>query len=166
MTDAAWFLLAWRKLGFHERILNKKLSRFLMLDTNTLGDPALKPWCGDFVETCIALALPEEPLPENPYGAQNWKTFGTSIRDSGHRLGAVMVFWRGSPTSWNGHVGFYNGEDDEHFSVLGGNQGNRVSVMRMKKERLLDIRWPATFPYAGADTRPEIGGGEVSTNEE
>ena len=34
-SEAAWFTLAWRKLGQHEAIHNQKLSRFLKFDGNT-----------------------------------------------------------------------------------------------------------------------------------
>ena len=41
------------------------------------------PWCGDFVETCIRAALPDEPLPGalgiNPYWARNWLLFGQEL---------------------------------------------------------------------------------------
>ena len=35
---------------------------WLKRDGRSLGDPAKNPWCGDFVETCIRMALPDEPL--------------------------------------------------------------------------------------------------------
>lgn len=164
-SEAAWFSMAWRKLGQHEAIHNQKLSRFLRFDGNTLGDPSQQPWCGDFVETCLAIALPDETMSISPYAAQSWTRFGIDITETGPRLGAVMVFWRGSPSSWKGHVGFYNGETDDSYSILGGNQSNRVSITRIKKERLLSIRWPESFPYAGAAPRTVVTSGEISTNE-
>lgn len=105
------------------------------------------PWCGLFVAHCIASQLPDEPLPGNPLGARNWLTFG---RDVDPRQGAVLVFWRGSKRGWKGHVGFYHGEDDAAFHVLGGNQSDSVSIARIAKGRLLGARWPATAPVAGA----------------
>ena len=55
-----------------------------------------------------------------------------------------MIFWRGSPTDWTGHVGFYWAEDDEAYHILGGNQSNAVTITRMSKERFLKARWPST----------------------
>ena len=164
-SEASWYTLAWRKLGQHEAIHNSKLSRFLRFDGNTLGDPSRQPWCGDFVETCIAITLPDETLPSTPYAAQSWAAFGDDITEQGPRLGAVLVFWRGSPTSWKGHVGFYNGETENTYSVLGGNQSNRVSITEISKDRLLSIRWPATFPYEGPAPRTVVTRGEVSPDE-
>jgi hypothetical protein len=42
-----------------------------------------------------------------------------------------------------GHVGFYVGEDSTSYHVLGGNQGDKVSVVRILKKRLVQARRPA-----------------------
>jgi uncharacterized protein (TIGR02594 family) len=101
------------------------------------------PWCGLFVAHCIATTLPDEPIPVNPLGARNWRAFG---RETQPRLGAVMVFWRGSRSGWSGHVGFYAGETPTHYIIRGGNQSNKVSDMRIAKGRFLAARWPITSP--------------------
>jgi hypothetical protein len=59
-----------------------------------------------------------------------------------------MVFWRTHKTdSSNGHVGFYAGEDETNFHILGGNQADSVSVAKVSRDRFLDSRWPATAPF-------------------
>ena len=138
-----WLDYAYRAKGMHETIDNAALKAFLKSDGATVGDPAKIPWCGDFVQTCIAVTLPKEPLPQNPYGAINWLKFG---RETTPKKGAVLVFWRGSPTGWEGHVGFYVGEDAGFFHVLGGNQANSVSITKIAKNRLRvgGCRWPLT----------------------
>ena len=35
---------------------------WLKRDGRSLGDPSKHPWCSDFVETCIRMGLPDEPL--------------------------------------------------------------------------------------------------------
>lgn len=165
ITDAEWYRLAWRKLGQHESLHKDRLWRFLKFGGNSVGDPSRIPWCGDFVESCLAVTLPDEALPANPYQARSWARFGIDIKDQGPRLGAVMVFYRGDPDGWQGHVGFYNGESKHHYSVLGGNQSNRVTVANLNKKRLLAIRWPASFPYAGPAPRQRVKSGDVSTDE-
>jgi len=50
----------------------------------------------------------------------------------------VLVFDRAG----GGHVGFYVGEDLTSYDVLGGNQGDRVSIMRLEKSRCVARRWP------------------------
>ena len=112
-------------------------------------------------ETCIRLTLPKEPIPVNPYLARNWMKFGAATTP---RLGAVLVFWRGSRAGTSGHVGFYVGEDATAYHVLGGNQTDGVTITRLLKSRLLGARWPssdATKTSAVAIT----AGGALSTNE-
>ncbi|WP_061931947.1 TIGR02594 family protein [Aureimonas sp. AU22] len=103
------------------------------------------PWCGLFVAHCIGATLPQEPLPAHPLGARNWARFGTPC-DPG--LGCVLVFWRESRASGKGHVGFYAGEDETGFYVLGGNQSDAVNVKRLPRSQFLGARWPATAPSA------------------
>lgn len=138
-----WLDLAYKKKGLHEVRNNSALRQFLKLGKGTIGDPAKIPWCGDFVETCIAVTLPDEPLPANPYAAINWMKFGKAVTP---QKGAILIFWRGSPNGWQGHIGFYVGEDSTHYHVLGGNQSNSVTVSRIAKNRLRTggSRWPTT----------------------
>jgi uncharacterized protein (TIGR02594 family) len=161
LTTAPWFDLALRKKGLHEARDFSELSKFLKKDGKTLGDPRKLPWCGDFVETCIAVTVPGEPLPTNPYLARNWMKFGSSIKPT---FGAVLVFWRGTKDGSSGHVGFAAGESSSSYYVLGGNQSDAITVVAISKARLLGARWPNTVP------RPEIhlatmAGGVLSINE-
>jgi hypothetical protein len=57
-----------------------------------------------------------------------------------------MVFWRESRTSGLGHVGFYAGEDNDAYRIVGGNQSDSVSVAWIAKGRFVDARWPGTVP--------------------
>ncbi|WP_426037439.1 TIGR02594 family protein [Cypionkella sp. TWP1-2-1b2] len=118
------------------------LMDWLKRDGRSLGDRGKNPWCGDFMETCIRIILPDEPLlgalGTNPNWARNWLLFGQDIKPI---TGAVLVFKRGS----GGHVGFAIGQNDAHFYVLGGNQSDAVTIARIAKSRLLGARWPATY---------------------
>lgn len=139
--EPAWMVEARSKMGLHEVRDYTELAAWLRSDGPTLGDPRKLPWCGDFVQTAIKLTLPDEPIPINPYLARNWLKFGVETKP---RLGAVMVFWRGSRNGISGHVAFYVGEDASTYHVLGGNQSNQISVTRMAKDRFLGARWPKT----------------------
>lgn len=83
------------------------------------------PWCGLFAAVCAHRAGWD--IPENPLWALNWLNFGTPIDNPG--IGDILV-WR---RKGGGHVGFYVGEDDTHYHVLGGNQGDKVSIIRLTK---------------------------------
>ncbi|MGU3495944.1 TIGR02594 family protein [Xanthobacteraceae bacterium A53D] len=158
-----WMAEAERRLGMHEVRDNGALRKWLKSDGKTVGDPAKIAWCGDFVETCIGLTLPGEPLPANPYGARNWTKFGRRLTTPAY--GAVLVFWRGSKSGWQGHVGFYAGEHGGNLLVLGGNQSNAITKAWLDDDRLLDIRWPSTFDPPTGGRVLLTSSGKLSTNE-
>jgi uncharacterized protein (TIGR02594 family) len=150
-------------LGLHEVRDKAALSAWLRSDGKTLGDPSKLPWCGDAVDTAIARALPNEPRPgalgQNPYWARNWNLLGASCLPA---FGCIGVFVRDG----GGHVGFIVGEDATHYHVLGGNQGDTVSVVRIDKKRCIGTRWPSTSKDRRAPLprmSPKAAG--VSTNE-
>ena len=138
-----WITEAKAALGRNEARDRTWLMDWLKRDGRSIGDPSKTPWCGDFVETCIRIGLPEEPLlgalDSNPYWARNWLLFGQEAKPI---TGAVLVFERGS----GGHVGFAIGQDDTNFFLLGGNQSDAVTIARVAKSRLLGARWPLTYP--------------------
>lgn len=113
-------------------------------------------WCGLWMAYTALQAGWDTP--KNPLGAQNWLKFGTPVPiTKGRRgtrgrypmLGDVLVFWRDNPKSWKGHVGLYVGEDETHFHVLGGNQKDSVSIVRIAKNRLKGARrckWKVNQP--------------------
>jgi len=109
------------------------------IDIPYAGDDV--PWCGLFVGHCIAVTLPGEALPNSLLLARSWRKLGANTTP---RLGAVMVFWRGSVDGWEGHVGFYAGQHGSNYLILGGNQGDSVSYTWIHRDRLLEARWPKT----------------------
>lgn len=98
------------------------------------------PWCGAFAAWVMQKA-------GIAYGraraaaARSWLEFGEPLDKP--ELGALAIFWRGSRDGRSGHVGFYAGETETHVLVLGGNQGDSVSIAKYPKARLLGYRWPA-----------------------
>ncbi len=154
-----WVVLALSKIGLSERFHNKDLRAFLKSDGRTLGNPATLPWCGDFVQTCIALKVPHDVIPANPYYALNWKTFGRALKEPA--LGAVLVFKRPG----GGHVGFYEGERKDAYYVLGGNQSNAIKRSWVAKNRCVAIRWPKSVPLPTGGRLISTAGGKLSENE-
>ncbi|MEM1370591.1 MAG: TIGR02594 family protein [Pseudomonadota bacterium] len=130
------------------------------LDIHYTGDDV--PWCGLLVAHCLNFGAPDDPQDFNRLAAREWRKYARSVDP---QLGALLVIWRGSRDGWQGHVGFYVGEDAEAYHVLGGNQGNSVSVVRIAKDRLLDARYPKSFAPTGkivlVDDRSSL-----STNEQ
>lgn len=118
------------------------------LELHYSGDDV--PWCGLFVAHCVSSSLPEEVLPGNPLGARQWEAFGQATTP---RRGAIMVFWRESRSSGLGHVGFYTGESETSYRILGGNQSDQVSLAWLGKDRFVKARWPVSAA--------SLGGGEA-----
>lgn len=118
------------------------------------------PWCGLFA--AIVAHRAGKAVPENPLWARNWAKFGTA-RSKLAALGDVLVFSR---PGGGGHVGFYVGEDRTAFHVIGGNQGNRVSITRIAKARCIAVRSP-DYTAAPASVRQFqlAGAGALSSNE-
>ena len=57
-----WITEAKTALGHHEARDRCWLLGWLKRDGRSLEGPSRNPWRGDFVETCIRVALPNEPL--------------------------------------------------------------------------------------------------------
>lgn len=85
------------------------------------------PWCGLFMAVCCKRAGLETP--PHPLWALSWAAWGHPVDVP--MLGDVLTFVRPG----GGHVGLYVGEDDKAFHMLGGNQGDAVSVARIAKAR-------------------------------
>ena len=161
-----WFLEAQRAIGVKEDTgpgSNPLIIGWGKRLKIAYGDDEI-PWCGLFVAHCVGSQLPTEPLPVNPLGARNWGRAG--IACAVPQPGAIMVFWRKSPASGLGHVAFYVGEDANSYHVLGGNQGDAVSVTRMARDRFVAARWPATARPPAGGPRRLTPTGALSVNEQ
>lgn len=134
-----WMAEMHHRMGLHEVRDKSKLIEFLKIG-KFLGDPSRLPWCGDMVESCIAKVLPAEPLPANPFFAQNWKSFGNNL--SSPLVGSIGVIrW----TATSGHVGFVAGTEGTNVVLLGGNQSNAITLASFPREKFIAFRWPRTF---------------------
>lgn len=159
---APWYEWALSQKGVHERRNRSLVLSWLKAAASWVSDTNTA-WCGAFVRMAIAETLPTEPLPTNALSARAWANFGRPLKAPAK--GAVLVFWRGSRAGWQGHVGLYAGEDATTYHVLGGNQSDAVTVTRVRKDRLLAIRWPSTVlpPTSGRFSGSVAGA--ISENE-
>jgi uncharacterized protein (TIGR02594 family) len=97
------------------------------------------PWCGLFV-AIIAKRAGKEVV-KDPLWALNWGTFGSHTEQP--MLGDVLVFVRKTPDGRKaGHVALYVGEDPKCYHILGGNQSDKVCVVRKEKSSLYIARRP------------------------
>lgn len=164
--EPAWLLAARAKLGTREAPGSANSPTILgwakRLGTKVLGmvyNADSVPWCGLFVATCMAEAGIQPP--SIAVRAKAWATWGANLRVERLAPGAVLVFER----EGGGHVGFYVGHDNTHFHVLGGNQGDCVSIMRIARNRLAASRWPKGVPVVGGPVNMAANAAHASTNE-
>lgn len=99
------------------------------------------PWCASFVGWCLEQAGLQHPRSAR---ARDYADWGVPLDKP--VLGAVVVLTRPG----GGHVGFYLGQRDGKWLILGGNQSNRVNVAPYAPGRVLAIRWPSGVPLPNA----------------
>jgi uncharacterized protein (TIGR02594 family) len=117
------------------------------------------PWCGVFVAHCMKTAGID--VPKYYMRAKDWATWGVDAKKP--TLGCVVVFER----QGGGHVGFVVGQDEKgRLMVLGGNQGNKVSIAPFDPARAVAFRVPAgTFVTPSFMPTLAANGVASSTNE-
>lgn len=104
------------------------------------------PWCGLFAAHVMAhVGIVPPPVAVR---ASEWGKWGRGLLNP--RPGCILTFTR----EGGGHVGFFAGHDETSFHVLGGNQGDAVSIVRIAKSRLSEMRWPAGIPLPVAKPIP------------
>lgn len=102
------------------------------------------PWCGLFVG--YVLGVCQRYVVNEWYRASSWCNPIMSRLDA-PAYGCIVTFTR----SGGGHVGFVVGRDKHgNIMVLGGNQGNEVSVRPFALSRVTGYYWPSRL----VDGRP------------
>ena len=123
MNEPSWLIEARRNLGIAE-VTGPKTSPVIASWLHKLRawwQDDETPWCGVFVAACFDTV--GCALPKNWMRAKAWLDWGQVL--SSPELGCVVVFERPG----GGHVGFVVGRTPEgSLLVLGGNQGNKVSI--------------------------------------
>lgn len=138
LTGPPWLMLARSLIGEAEipgLKHNAKILRWWQAIGQAFRDDET-PWCAAFVggvlEECGVAS-------SRSAAARSYLKWGRSVHPC---PGAIAVFSR-PPSSWSGHVGFLAGRDKlGRLMIVGGNQGNRVSLAPFEADRLLDLRWP------------------------
>ncbi|MGV8138554.1 MAG: TIGR02594 family protein [Mangrovibacterium sp.] len=96
------------------------------------------PWCGIFINW---VAMKAGLVRSKQANARSWLLVGQNA-DTSPLPGDIVIFWRGSPGSWEGHVAIFLGFSSEGTKVycLGGNQGNQVSISAYPRDTVLGFR--------------------------
>jgi len=142
MQQPVWMAAAWAELGQREVVGDDDNARIRAF-FREVGQPASLhdevAWCAAFVGACLergGLASTRSLM------ARSYLRWGEKLDDG--CLGAVAVLARGSDPA-AGHVGFLVGATRSEVVLLGGNQGDAVSVAAYPRTRLLGLRWPQSM---------------------
>jgi uncharacterized protein (TIGR02594 family) len=146
MNDPHWLVMARMDLGLREipgPATAPKIRAWLGKLRAWWSDDET-PWCG----VAVAAWMQQAGLQYPPayYRAKAWADWGTRLLAPA--VGCVVVFAR----QGGGHVGLVVGLDKTgRLMVLGGNQGNAVSIAPFTVDRVLAYRWPIESPLSPAE---------------
>lgn len=99
-------------------------------------DPQTTAWCAAAVNASLSKAGVQGT---GSNMARSFLDWGSAVDKP--QVGDLAVFSRGDPNGVFGHVGFFDGyNEDGTIRVLGGNQGDSVSVSSYSPSNLLGFR--------------------------
>ncbi len=128
-----YLALAKDDLGKNERSNRKELNQRIKDKLGYEFDVKSTPWCAVWVCERLEQAGYSSPKKAN---ARSFLSWGYAPGDMA--VGDIVVFWRGSRDDGvTGHVGFLLKWDDKYVTILGGNQGDEVSIQRFSRSKIL-----------------------------
>jgi len=154
MDQPQWLAAAWRELGQREvggASDNPHIEAFFRDAKQTANLHDEVPWCAAFVGACLERA---GQMSTCSLMARSYLRWGKPLQEG--RVGAIAVLSRGSDPA-AGHVGFLLGESGGQIYLLGGNQGDAVTVAAFPRSRVLGLRWPQEGQHVAPDA-PADGG--------
>ena len=132
-------------LGLNENKQRALVSQYLA-EGGVNIDPSQTAWCAAFVNATLSKTGLDGTGALNARSFLNWGEEVTTPQ-----LGDVVVLSRGTDPNL-GHVGFFKGFDAQgNILILGGNQGDEVSVKSYSADRLLGYRRPAGSTNVGTE---------------
>jgi uncharacterized protein (TIGR02594 family) len=133
-----------RILGADENAQNGLITQFLA-DGGVNLDPSETAWCAGFINAVLAQNGIDGT---KSLAARSFLGWGERVTDPTE--GDIVVVSRGRRDGWEGHVGIFQGFDENgDILILGGNQSNGVNVTAYPAERLLGYRRPVGTPETG-----------------
>jgi uncharacterized protein (TIGR02594 family) len=136
--EPKWVTLGRQDIGFHEIGNNQGIQKFI--DQAHCGQEG-DPWCAIWANA----KLEQSAVPgTRSASSQSFRSNSNFVKLNGPALGAIAVYWRTSPNSGLGHVGFYMGETDTQISTLGGNESDAVRIQFEPESQLIGYWWPAS----------------------
>jgi uncharacterized protein (TIGR02594 family) len=139
MDQPAWLAAAWAEFGVRETPGaddTAEILRYFREAGDTSAESEATPWCAAFAGAMLKRG---GHAGTGSLLARSYLDWGIAL--DAPRLGAVTVLSPGDDPN-AGHVGFLLSESGGKIYLLGGNQGDAVTVAGFDKARLLGLRWP------------------------
>lgn len=156
IDQPGWLTAGWAEFGQRETPGQPTNPRIRKMFAEA-GHPAVVSdevaWCAAFVGACLERSAVRS---SRSLLARSYLSWGDGL--DAPRLGAIAVFSRGSDPA-AGHVALLIGQTASQLVVLGGNQGDGVTVAAFAKADLLGLRWPAVAPPSDAHSAPVLDPG-------
>lgn len=150
--NPSWYDWAIKELGQHEEPENRGpiIRRYIKLShCGAEGDP----WCAIFANAALEANKINGTKSPSSQSFRHRPDLFTKL--DGPALGALAIYWRISPNSGFGHVGFYDSETVGYVNTLGGNEQDAVRKELLAKNGghsgLIGYWWPRWEPL------PKIG---------
>lgn len=160
MCDPAWLTEARKHIGVKEipgaKHEPKILGWWKAIKRGGIKSDAV-PWCAAYVGGCLeAVGI----ISSRFESARSYLSWGVPLTHP--VVGCVVVFGRAG----GGHVGFAVGRDTRgRLLILGGNQGDKVSIAPFEASRVLGYRWPQAVPVTFL-TLPVVASTQASSTNE
>lgn len=157
--EPAWTRTARALIGTAEIVgaqHNSKIVGWFKASTNLFNDDET-PWCGGFMDHCFRINGITPP--KDSFRAISWSTWGDPCTP---QVGATGVKKRAGGNHVYQIVGITL--DGLFYKALGGNQGNRVSIVDIRVAETNFLRWPNGVPMTGIKL-PVMPAGTISRSE-
>lgn len=115
---------------------NSQLLLIIQKYISNANDDSTTAWCSIILMYCLENWFNIKGA--NP-SARSWLNVGTKTNNPTPK-NSIVVLWRVSPSSWQGHVGIYMGEDSKNkdrILIFGGNQKNSINITSYPKSEVL-----------------------------
>lgn len=134
-SEFKWMAIARSELGQAEIPGSPSNTRIQAYNATTHGGAEADsvPWCSSFVNFCVKQA---GFTGTNSKSARSWLEWGVEADD--FLPGCIVVLKREELPK--GHVGFYVGRESGRIRLLGGNQGDKVSIASYDADRVIGWR--------------------------
>lgn len=142
-VEAPWLLWANRQIGLREfkgTLHNPRIIQMFHDIKAKWFTTDETPWCAAFVGSMLEQSGWKSTRSARARSYENW-----GVRMDKPVIGAVCVLSRGKNPK-HGHVGFVTCHTNNTVTLLGGNQGDKVSYVSFPKSRVVGYYWPKGCP--------------------